>query len=621
MIPLTPSTPQVNRLLAFAAKAWRPPPQYLPSLWAEDCRVLSQESSAEYGPWVNSRTPHLVKVMDCFSPYCQTMVVVAMFASQSGKTEILLNAIGYSIECVPGPILVVQPNVSPMGEAFSKDRVAPMLRDSPTLAERIGKQKARDSANTVTHKRFPGGHLTIAGANSAAGLASRPIRILLCDEIDRWEMTKEGSSLLLARKRLQTYRVRRMSKEVIVSSPTFEDMGVHREYQACEQQWEWHLVCEHCGETQFPKLQHFHCTNKDPSTVVYACQHCGGIHPLSHADRMKLNGRWVCVKEGAEYSVGFTMNEWGSSLARWDDTLREWFDAEDNPEKKQVVTNTAFCETWDGEGEKADPLALMNRAEEWESVPEEVDLVTLGVDVQGDRLEVEIVGWNGIDSFSLGYEVFPGEPEDPATYEPLLDLFEDSLFKEDGSIVSPSLLCIDSGAFTKHIYEFVARAKNQYIIPVKGANGMGRDPIMGDVRQRLKRSARRLRDGRPPEILGVDVLKVDLFRLLNVPLGKPGHCRFPKGRSLEYYQQLTGERLLSVKNRGGRIDRMWVQIHTNVEALDCRVYNMAARILANDLQMNAKATTKRIQTPGPKAPPRKTVVRSSSGFGKPGWGI
>ncbi len=227
--------------------SWRPPPRLSVSEWAGRYRFLSPEASAEPGLWNNARARHLIEPMERLNPHSQTERVVLKFSSQSAKTEFLLNFIGYVIDLDPGPILAIQPNVTPMGEAFSKDRVKPMLRDSPTLAAKIGAAKGRTSAQTITHMVFPAGHLTIAGANSPAGLASRPIRYLLCDELDRWEITKEGDPLLLARKRLQTFRARRTAKELIVSSPTYDDIGICAEYARCTQQWEWHLSCQHCG--------------------------------------------------------------------------------------------------------------------------------------------------------------------------------------------------------------------------------------------------------------------------------------------------------------------------------------------------------------------------------------
>lgn len=563
------------------ADALAPPPTWLVSEWAEARRHLSPEASAEPGRWQNARAPHLVAPMDALSPYDPAERVVCKFSSQSGKTEVALNLIGYVIDLDPGPVLAIQPNTTPMGEAFSKDRIGPMLRDSPTLAAKIGNPKARSSGHTVTHKTFPGGHLTIAGANSPAGLASRPIRYLIADELDRWEPTKEGDPLLLARKRQQTFRARRRSKELIVSSPTYDDIGISAEYAACAQTWEWHLVCQHCGDTQMPRIEHFSWEGKDAQFVRYACRHCGGIHTLEDEAQVKASGLWVCTRDDGRQSVGFWMNQFASPFARWDDTLAEWIDAQGDPAKMQVVTNTAFAAGWEGEGEKIEPHALSTRAEGYDAeAPTGVWLITMGADVQADRIEVETVGWGeNRESWSLGYHVLPGEPTSEEVWTDLLDLYRTTYMHASGVVLSPVALCVDSGAFTQHVYEFVKRTRDRGIIPIKGVAGMTRDQIDMDVRARHKRMAKRLRNGNPPEILGVDSLKRTVFQYLAVTRGKTGYCHFPSGRSDEYYAQLTGERLVPVQVRGKRPERRWKPIHPNVEALDCRVYALAALLL------------------------------------------
>lgn len=607
--------------------SWRPPPSLLPSEWAAQYRYLSPEASAEPGLWSNARAPYLVSIMDCLSPKCKTERVVLKAPSQSGKSECILNFIGYIIDLDPGPILAIQPNVTPMGEAFSKDRIKPMLRDSPSLSAKIGLLKGRYSAQTITHMVFPSGHLTIAGANSPAGLASRPIRYLVCDELDRWESTKEGDPLLLARKRLQTFRARRTSKELIVSSPTYADIGICKAYDECSQRWQWQLACQHCGALQFPQLAHFHHDQDDIKSLRYVCATCGGEHYLDDADTVKATGRWVCLHDGPADSVGFWINQWASPFARWEDTLKEWLDASDDPARRQVVTNTAFAEAWEGEGEKIEPNLLAKRAEDWgETVPLPVVAITMGCDVQGDRLEVETVAWGPeYESWSLAYDVLPGEPTSQEVWEDLLDLYRQTWTRTDGQILKPSALCVDSGAYTQHVYAFVKRAKQRGIIPIKGVGGMERDALAGDRRQRLKRAAIRMREGRPPEILGVDGLKRTIFHHLSAPIGQVGYSHFPEGRSEEYYLQLTGERLMVVNHRGRRPERRWMPINPAVEALDARVYAYAALLLStielgNHAHRRQPLITQERDALAMSPPPRPMPAprRKSSGFVQ-GW--
>ncbi|MBK1699755.1 phage terminase large subunit family protein [Thiococcus pfennigii] len=613
----------LGRARRRAIEAWRPPPQITVSEWAARYRYLTGESSAEPGKWRNERAPHLILPMDYLSPYSSARRVVCKFSAQSGKTEVLLNFIGFIIDCDPGPILAIQPNIEPMGERFSKQRIAPMLSACPTLEEKVGPSKSRQSGNTILEKHFPAGMLFIGGANSPAGLASMPIRYFLGDEIDRWEVTREGDALSLGRERLETYRANRQEKELLVSSPTYDDLGISVEYAQCECQFERHLRCEHCGETQFPRLTQFRWDDGRPETVRYICEHCGAEHGRNAQRRMKLAGAWVCVKDEGEESVGFWMNRWASPFSRWEDVVAKWVDAGSDPSKRQVVVNTSFAEGWEGDGERVDAHALEQRCEEYAApAPMGVAEITIGCDVQSDRIEAEIVGWGLVagllESWSLGYEVFVGEPTSPEVWEELAELYRASWEHERGGPLKPAALCIDSGNWSKAVYAWCKDMRDTRVIPIKGSSAFGADVLAGDERQRKRRAHKRLREGRPPEIIGVGQIKLIIQRHLAAPPGTYGYCHFPVGRSREYFDQLTGERLMVDQRRGKRPVRSWSKVHPQVEALDCRVYAYAALLLSGvDLERArpppAEEAAKR------KAASGQRRAAGGGGFGKEWW--
>src|SRR5579859_7883228 len=161
---------------------FKPPRRLTVSQWADENRVLSLEGSAEPGRWRTARAEYQRGIMDAFTDRRVTDIVI-MTSAQVGKTEVLNNIIGYLMDQDPCPILMVQPTLK-MAESVSKDRLTPMMRDTPVLAGLVARQ--RDAGNTLLHKQFPGGHLTLPGANSPSSLASRPIRIVLADEVDRY---------------------------------------------------------------------------------------------------------------------------------------------------------------------------------------------------------------------------------------------------------------------------------------------------------------------------------------------------------------------------------------------------------------------------------------------------
>ena len=192
--------PALRRVVVATLAAFAPPPTLTVSQWADRERYLSPEASAEPGHWDTARAEYLRGVMDAISDPAVTRVVVAK-GSQVGYTECLGNIIGFHIDQDPAPILVVQPTVE-MAEAWSKDRLAPMVRDTPCLAGKVQSPLTRDSGNTLRQKVFTGGRLAIVGANSPAGLASRPVRIVVADEVDRFPVSagSEGDPLALASK-------------------------------------------------------------------------------------------------------------------------------------------------------------------------------------------------------------------------------------------------------------------------------------------------------------------------------------------------------------------------------------------------------------------------------------
>ena len=231
-------------LMILTNTIFTPPPDMKISDWADEFRELPPEASCEPGHWSTDRAPYQREMMNAICPPSAERIVM-MTAAQVGKSEILLNTIGYYIHKEPSPILMMQPTLE-MGESFSKDRLATMLRDCTCLHGKVKDPRARDSGNTLLHKTFPGGHITIAGANSPASLASRPIRVLLCDEVDRYPVSAgtEGDPLSLAMKRTQNFWNRKI---IIVSTPTIKGISrIEKEYDNSTRE-EWTLPCPNCG--------------------------------------------------------------------------------------------------------------------------------------------------------------------------------------------------------------------------------------------------------------------------------------------------------------------------------------------------------------------------------------
>ncbi len=574
----------MSRILAKGWNILRPPPRLSVSNWADQFRFLSPEASAEAGKWQNRRAPHTVMPMDCLSPSDPCQQVVLKWSSQSAKSETLLNFIGYIIDQDPGPTLVVQPNSKPMAETFSKDRVAPMIRDTPTIKKKVSESKGRDSKNTMMTKAFEGGHVTLAGANSPAQLASRPIRYLLCDEVDRWEATKEGDPLKLAIKRTLTFWNRKI---LMVSSPTLDDRGIDAEYQKSLQH-EWHLECQHCGEHQMPKFKHFLFDKDDHGeacNIRYVCEECGAEHTAKDEFKIKGSGNWVCVNEASDRIKGFWFNQFGSPFATWQETIQEFLDSKSDTTKLQAVVNTAFAETWQGTGEKLDWEVIRQRREIYPiteegdiAIPEHASLVLMLVDTQDSWLDIEIVACNeSMQSWGVENIQIHGNTEEPEVWAKLDKIRERQYRHESGNQLPIYAMAIDiKGHRTKVVKDYVYKRRFNNVFAFQGVGSA--------AKQMISRSKQQI-ESKNPRKVDVWSLRVDdLKRQVQGYLAKTdtndyGYSHFPmldggqdvNGYDQEYFEQLCSEKQERKKTRGfERVE--FVKTRTRNEAFDKRVY-------------------------------------------------
>lgn len=556
----------IEAVRATISERMRPPPKLTVSQWADAYRKLSAEASAEPGQWVTARNEAMRGVMDAVSdPSIHTVVV--MSSAQVGKSESLLNVIGYHAAQDPAPILLLQPTLE-MGEAFSKDRLAPMVRDTPALKGKIKDARARDSGNTLLHKTFPGGHVTIAGANSPASLASRPIRIVLADEVDRYPLSAgtEGDPVSLARKRSTTFWNR---KTVLTSTPTVK--GISR----IEAEWElsdkrrYHVTCEDCGHQQTLAWGNVKWPEGRPRDAFYACVECGSAWDDAARWRTLRGGEWIAT---APFNgvAGFHLSEICSPWVRLGDMAQGFLDAKRSPETLKTWVNTSLGETWEEDSEKVDGHALSSRVEDWQKCPDDVLVVTCGVDVQNDRLEVERVGWaEDEESWSLDHKVIYGDPAAPEIWAELDAYLHLTSERADGTELPVHAACIDSGGHhTQAVYRFTKDRVRRRIHAIKGVGGPGR-PVWPRYASKVSKGKINL------FLVGVDAAKDAVYARLKIRSPGPGYCHFPK-REPKYFEQLTSE-VVQTKYVKGFPTRVYVLPGgMRNEALDCRVYAYAA---------------------------------------------
>lgn len=572
----------------------RLPPKLTLSQWADRCRVLSSESSAEPGPWRTDRAPYLREIMDTISgsEYNDFTIVKC---SQSGGTEVINNAVGYFIDQEPSPILVIQPNVKPMAETWSKDRLAPMLRDSPRLRDKVRDPRARDSGNTVLHKVFPGGHITVIGANSPAGLASRPIRVVCCDELDRWGASAgtEGDPLKLAIKRAVTYRHRRKIIKVTSLGNEGESRG-EKEWALSDQRYRY-VPCPFCGHEQplewrdsngHPDIRpargayrllwektlegdaHVH----HPETARYQCRSCEALIEESWKAWMDARGKWV--KHNPESRrAGWHIPGLLSPWVRWSEIAEEWLQVKDDPEQRKPFFNTTLGLLNVELGEKLSAEKLEDRREEYAAeVPAGVGILTAGVDVQNDRLEVEVRGWgDGEESWQVRLDRILGDPEEAAVWERLEELLVRQWRHESGMTIRIVSCMVDSGDKSAAVYAFVRPRQLRGVYAAKGND---------NAKQPLSKMSKANRDGVKVYTHRPSVWKDILFSRLRRQMPGSGYLHFGRpeqtGADSEYFRQFEAEKRVSHWTPHGPQVRYVNPKRARNEAIDLYVLNLVA---------------------------------------------
>ncbi len=580
---------RLNKTISAALKHARPPENLTVSEWADRYRYLSPESSAEAGLWRTARTPYLREPMDAFTdPNVRRIVVVS--SSQMGKSEFILNAIGYIIDQDPGSTLYIQPTVED-SKKFSNLRISPMIRDCPKLRGKVHNAKGRDAKNTTLQKAFPGGMLTLVGTNSPSGLASTPVRYVLADERDRFAESagKEGDPFELALARQATFY---NAKAVEVSTPTVKDASPIAESFYLGTQETWRHKCPHCGEYFLINFDALRFTPKQTTVgkknfwtvtdIGTVCPHCGVI--MTEEEIKKQPAKWVAANpDAAKQGIrSFWLNGFSSPWQSWETLILKFLKAKDDPRKLQVVYNTQFGELWEDRGETVKEDDIAGRAEEYEAeLPKGVLFLSCGVDTQDNRLEYEVVGWGRYgESWGIQKGYIFGRPDSPDVWE-RLDHVIDKVYRfKNGRGLKISITCVDSGGhFTQEVYSACRERSRKNVFAIKGKGGNDQPFIKppSKIALRFKKGAWCWL-----YVLGVDAGKAIIMSNLQAQEQGARYCHFPKDKDRGYDEAFYNGLLSEKEVRQGRIVK-WVKLpgHERNEALDCRNYALAGLKIAN----------------------------------------
>lgn len=580
-------------IIASAISTWAPPPRLTVSEWADAERRLSGQSSSAPGRYHTSRTEYARGIMDAFSDGDVKSVVV-MSSAQVAKTTILENVVGYFIHHDPGPMLVMFPDQK-MADEFSKDRLTPMIRDTPALRDLVATSMSKKNGNTTMHKSFPGGQMTIGWASSVSALAGRPARIGLGDEVDRWNVSagREGDPVRLFKKRLTAFW---NSKEGYFSTPTIEGASrIETLYDESDRRLYW-TPCYKCEEPFVLQFEHLKWEEgapfiaKDGRTVRRAryawfeCPSCKTRIDDVQRKRMVARGRWV-AREEFHGAAGFWLWEGVSPFSSPLRIADQWLGALGNIEEEKSVVNTVLGRTWRESGEAPDEEKLLSRYENYPlgTAPEGVLFLTLGADVQHDRIEVQVVGWGrGYQSWVVDYAVLPGDTSqvesDP--WNRLTAMLSSTYSHDSKAQLSIMMAAVDSGYNAAVVYDWARRHSPSRVMVVKGfahGNLLG-VPTSAQVTSRGKRFKR----GAQLWPANVSMCKAELYGWLRQPRPAEGEafpsgwCHYPQ-MGIDWFRQLVAEQCVRRVDPRTKVARMeWVKIRERNEVLDTRNLNRIA---------------------------------------------
>lgn len=616
----------MSQLLDRALAAFTPPPDYEIADWA-DRHIYVPAGTHRPGLWDTNYTPYLRDILNSVRHHES---VVLMCSAQVGKTASLLAAIGYYIAHEPSAILFVAATVE-MAEAFSKEKLAPLLAESPVFRDKIRDPRSRDSGNTLRHKEFPGGFVTLAGANSPAGLASRSIRILLADDIDRFPVSAgtEGDPLAIAQKRTTSF----WNKRQFVNS-TPGNLGTSAIYPLFENsnQQQYLIPCPHCGSYQVLEWDRFLYTGKgtdspDFGDLHHDCSVCDRPIPEGQKARWLAKGRWQAQKD--HKIQGFYLWEAYSPWVRWVEICERYEVARKDAETLKVWTNTSLGLPWEETGgERPDWEKLQLRAEvdghELGTIPDEVIVLTAGCDVQGDRLEVSIWGWGkGQEGWLIDYQKIWGDPKNAQTWQLLEDFLASGWQHPHGVDLQIRAVCVDSNYLTDTVCAAVKKRRALNWFPIIGKAGQ-RPPISSPVHQEITHKGRKVSRGVAIWTVGVDGGKSAIYSRLAIASGDRA-LHFPRGLDSAYFEGLCAE-VLVTKKRNGLPYYAWEKIEGVAnEPLDTAVYAWAAAQLCGISRFNWDRERKKVlpekteKQPAQPAPPNYTkppVVPRRGGFVK-----
>lgn len=574
----------VVRALKRAANHLIPPAPLKPSQWAEE-NVRIAAGNAIPGPIRFANAPYQREPMDMAThPGCHRISL--MWGAQVGKTQLALCVQGYFIAHEPKSQMMMQPSQGDL-TTWLETKFNPMVDTNPVLQDLIAKPRSHEGVNNQRMKSYPGGFMMYAWAGSTKTMRGRSAPLIVADEIDGYGGTPEGDEVQLLWQRAATFGDQRLLLEI--STPTIKDESRIEAAFLQGDQRHFFVACPHCDHHQRLTWDRVTWDKDDdgnhlPETARYICEECGtlwndGERIAAIRTAEQVGAGWKASKPFRGHA-SYHLNELYSCFRRLRDIVQSFLDKKAANDLQSFV-NVSLAETWEEQGEQADSHVLMQRAEEYAApVPAGGVVLTSGIDMQQDRLEIETVAWGrGEESWSIDYTVLWGDPLRDEVWQDLDDYLATTWKHESGAHLGIIAACLDTGGstgYTQRAYEYARRKTGRRLFAIKGVGGWDRPVVTAPSRKRTGRGQRKV----DLFSVGTDEAKLTVMRRLAVGEPGPGYTHIPADREAEWFHQITAEKLVT-KYIKGVAKREWHQTRPRNEALDCRVYAYAALKIAS----------------------------------------
>lgn len=562
----------------------KPPDNLTVTEWAERNLVLSPRSTNYPGKFKASRSPYIREPIDSFSdPFVRRVSICS--AAQVAKTTAILTCIGYAIDQDPSPTLLVLPNAI-LCRSLSEQRLQPLIEDCEALAKHIPEDKKKFRLQEMFLSRMT---LALVGSNSPANLASRPVRYLLLDEVDKYPgaSKREAGAVDLAMKRTLTFWNRTI---VMTSTPTTDTGEIWRAYLDGDQR-AFYVPCPHCGHSQplvldasrsvVAKLHKWDTVgglkwdqsakrddgswdlDKVRDSTYYECGLCKGKIEHKHKLKMVANGRWVPHAENKHhrsYQISALYPTW----VKWGDVAVEMIKASSSPDQMRDFVNSLLGEPWEEYKETVEIDQVMEHRKPYQlgTVPFKPTSIIISADVQKDSIYYVVRAWGQFEKSALvayGQCVSFDALDQVSRHEYRgIDDDKDKVYMASEGV-------IDSGDQTDDVYSFCDRTG---FIPVKGF----------DTSQR--KSPRPYQWTKQPggqNLLSVNssYYKDSLQTRLRMSTESVSGWWLASDTQADYAEQICGEVKTEETDKNGRPVYKWKKVGDN-HLLDCEVYQLAA---------------------------------------------